>query len=302
MATNASCTIAELPPLAQLRVLDVYTVDDLATVLAQATNLRWLSLAKADGMVRSSTHNVRHGPTATWSSKLQVITIGACDELGEEKRSHLLQLICKMDVPQLRTLRLWNWPCAELPNTILQARALLRLDLTNSSSLLQLPQELGNLVNIRWLTLHGCSSLQELPDSTTDLRLLKWLDLKDCSSLKLLPNSLGKLQHLESVNLSNCRSLQALPDSITQCPLRAVMIRGCSSIHCLPAGFDDLPLEYFSYTNLKADIPPEWIAHWRSLGKCCQQLWMSTVHMHGAASGHCNAWHALHLCCQHSMV
>jgi hypothetical protein len=284
----------------------VRAVDDLAAVLTQGTNLQWLQVDEAVGMVRSASRDsltVGHGHAAVWSSKLQVLGIGAQStrtvfhQLGEEECSHLVQLIGNMDAPQLRWLRLCRWPNVELPHTLFQATGLLHLAVPWSSRLTQLPQELGNLVNIRWLNLSGCSSLTGLPDTTTNLRRLKFLDLTKCINLELLPNSLGKLQHLEILNLSRCRSLQALPDSITQCPLRAVTLSGCSNIRCLPAGFGQLPLQFFSYTmtlrlptytDLNVDVPPEWIDQWESTGKCRHNIQMSTVHhhMHGAASGH----------------
>jgi Leucine-rich repeat (LRR) protein len=273
IATHASCTITELPPLAQLRVLQVVGVDDLAAVLTQGTNLRWLQVGTAETCDPSP--YVRHDHAVT---KLQVLKFWACHELGED----LLQLICSMDAPQLRWLQLWFWPYAELPHTLFQAQALLHLDLSDSSSLEQLPRELGNLVNLRRLKLDGCSGLKDLPDSTTDLRRLIVLSLKKCSNLKLLPKSLGKMQCLEHLILPGCRSLQALPDSITQLQLLwDVDLSQCSSLCCLPAGFGNLPLQYFVCKDLKMDIPPDWLANWTSSGKCGRGFLGSAVHMPG---------------------
>lgn len=284
MARSASCTINELPPLAQLCVLRVRTVDDLTSLLTQGTNLRWLQVQEAEG---SFSRDVQHGHAAAWSSKLEILNIGACQQLGEEECSHLLQLIGKMVAPQLRWLQLRGWPCAELPHTLFQAPrwpALLHLAFTASSSLEQLPHELGNLVNIIRLDLSGCSELKELPDSTTNLQRLKVLNLNCCIGLRLLPNSLGKLQCLEALKLAGCSSLQALPDSIAQLQLlRTVDLSYCSELCSLPAGFEHLPLQTFLYKYLNAYVPSEWLSKWDSSGKCCIDLCF--LHMPHAASG-----------------
>lgn len=273
MADGARCNIGELPPLDQLRVLRVYQVDDLAAVLAQGTNLRWLELAAAADlpprMVRPAWQHVPGDDDAAWSSKLQVLTVADCRcLLQDENCAKLLQLLHTMEAPELRWLRLWCWPTIELPPTYVQATHLLHLDLS-FSRLQQLPRELGNLVNLRWLDLSDCSSLTRLPHSTTNLRQLEWLELRECSSLTELPPLIGCLERMGTLSLSGCSSLQALPESISQLPrLEMFDLTGCSSISRLPADLGKLPLKYFEYSDLKVDIAPEWIEIWKSSGKC----------------------------------
>lgn len=284
-AVSASCSISELPSLGQLQVLKVHRVNDLAALLTQGTNLRWLEVAEAGGtspgMMHCTNRHARHelATAATWSSKLQVFSIDDCLQLSEDA----LHNISSMGMSQLRWLRLRRWPCTELPHTVVRAPALLRLDLTASCSITQLPQELGNLVKLKWLILSGCSDLTELPHSTGNLQWLECLQMDGCSSLRGLPNSLGRLRSLTTLGLRDCCSLQALPDSVTQLLLlQSVNLYHCSSLRCLPAGFGDLALKYFDIgPSVMFKVPRKWIAKWVSSGKCRKTFRMSCAHACG---------------------
>jgi hypothetical protein len=261
--------IGELPPLAKLQVLKVYSVEDLAAVLIKGTDLRWLEVAENSckgyyPCVAFPQQDVAGvGP-----SKLQVLSI-EFDRPWTEGHDcpPYLHIMGNMSMPKLKWLKLTDWPCAELPATVIKAKSLLMLDLAGALVLKRLPRELGNLENLRCLNLSSCSGLLELPDSITDLRWLEYLSLSLCTSIKKLPASLGKLQRLVALNLSICADLQGLPESFTQLQqLQVLDISHCSSIRSLPASLGDLPLKIFDYTS-SVEIPPEWIMKWKNSGK-----------------------------------
>jgi hypothetical protein len=262
LARNSHFSVSELPRLAQLRVLRVREVDDLAAVLIQGTNLRWLDVAAAKGMVLSSSQQ----QAGMWSTNLQVLNL--CLTGSEEDSLGYMQLIDRMCMPRLMTMTLRHWPSPELPRTVCQTYSLLCLDLTGSHRLKRLPQQLGDLVDLKWLTLTGCSTLPELPKSITDLLRLERFDLDECSSLEKLPESIGKLQSLEILDLSGCTSLLSLPDSLTQLQrLRALDLSDCTNINCLPTSLGDMQLKWFGNTGLLAAVPPDCMTKLRTSGK-----------------------------------
>ena len=59
------------------------------------------------------------------------------------------------------------------------------INLTGCSSLLELPESIGDLDSLTELDLCGCSALLTLPESTGECTSLTWLDLNRCSSLQV---------------------------------------------------------------------------------------------------------------------
>ncbi|KAJ0974381.1 hypothetical protein J5N97_016346 [Dioscorea zingiberensis] len=77
-----------------------------------------------------------------------------------------------------------------------------RLAISSTKNIVTLPQELpdslGRLTNLQFLTLCGCKVLQTLPNSITKLCNLRCLDLND-SSLNHVPKGIGKLENLNTL-------------------------------------------------------------------------------------------------------
>jgi hypothetical protein len=105
----------------------------------------------------------------------------------------------------------------------------------NSNPLITLPNSIGNLVQLWWISLTGCTSLTVLPDSIGQLTHLQNLYLSHCTSLTVLPDSIGQLTQLAALQLIGCTALKALPDSIGQSEqLRLIYINDCVSLTVLP--------------------------------------------------------------------
>lgn len=92
-------------------------------------------------------------------------------------------------------------------------RNIFQLDFLNflqisNAKLVTLPEELGNLLNLKTLDLHR-NSIVELPTSIGLLKQLKNLDVSG-NELQLLPENLSELTLLHTLNV-NCNNLTALP-------------------------------------------------------------------------------------------
>ncbi|XP_034575857.1 plant intracellular Ras-group-related LRR protein 7 isoform X1 [Setaria viridis] len=99
----------------------------------------------------------------------------------------------------------------ELPNEVLQVGNSLRtLDLTNNK-LVEIPQEVGGLVNMQRLVLAG-NLIENIPANIGYLRNLKILTL-DRNRISILPEELGSLSNLQQLSISH-NSLMCLPKSV----------------------------------------------------------------------------------------
>ncbi|XP_074325896.1 disease resistance protein At4g27190-like [Apium graveolens] len=73
--------------------------------------------------------------------------------------------------------------------------------------LMELPQEIGALVNLKVLDISGCRNLAGIPESIYSLQNLSSVDLRDCKIIKTLPKSIRKIRSLQNLYLSGCSSL-----------------------------------------------------------------------------------------------
>jgi Leucine-rich repeat (LRR) protein len=109
-----------------------------------------------------------------------------------------------------------------LPASISWLSALKELEFHSFSGLQQLPsldegqsRQLGHLSALTQLTkinLSQNSLLLALPESIGHVCNLRSLDLSGCSSLENLPSSISQLTQLTSLNLEGCKKLTSFPD------------------------------------------------------------------------------------------
>ncbi|KAL5565330.1 hypothetical protein UlMin_028494 [Ulmus minor] len=122
-----------------------------------------------------------------------------------------------------------------LPNEIGNLSSLQSLHISGCSSLVSLPNEIGNLSSLQSLDISGCSNLVSLPNEIGNLSSLQSLDIGGCSSLVSLPNEIGNLSSLQSLDIGGCSSLVFLPNEIGNLSsLQSLGISGCSSLVSLP--------------------------------------------------------------------
>ncbi|KAG0582798.1 hypothetical protein KC19_3G086800 [Ceratodon purpureus] len=88
------------------------------------------------------------------------------------------------------------------------------LNLTRCTSIIKLPNAIGQSSHLQHLDLWGCKSLERLPESIGQLKALQVLVLDSCTSLKALPDSIGALSNLTHLSARGCESLVKLPSAI----------------------------------------------------------------------------------------
>ncbi|KAE8725250.1 hypothetical protein F3Y22_tig00009009pilonHSYRG00332 [Hibiscus syriacus] len=132
---------------------------------------------------------------------------------------------------KLRTLVAVSQGCLitsrALSNLCKQSKHLRLLDLSLSSGWLncfgpcvqgnvlrKFPEEIYELINLKFLSLAGSKELKILPETLCDLYDLQSLDLTGCSSLTKLPDGIGKLMRLRYLYTWYCCSITFYPKGI----------------------------------------------------------------------------------------
>ncbi|WP_118983847.1 DUF4132 domain-containing protein [Leptospira stimsonii] len=98
----------------------------------------------------------------------------------------------------------------ELMEEVCKLDWLKRLDLQKVSVL---PNLIGNFKNLDHLEIKESESLKSIPDSIGELKTLTWLSIER-TSIEFLPESLGKLSNLNRLDIQHNEELKALPKSI----------------------------------------------------------------------------------------
>jgi Leucine-rich repeat (LRR) protein/serine/threonine protein phosphatase PrpC len=112
----------------------------------------------------------------------------------------------------LRTLRIANNTCSELPHTLTLLHGLSELDIgQNDFGKFGLSPAIANLTSLRHLLLQW-NALERLPDSIGSMSNLRWLDAA-INRMAELPDSFAALDELEQLELSH-NSFTALPPSV----------------------------------------------------------------------------------------
>lgn len=107
------------------------------------------------------------------------------------------------------------------------------------SKITSLPPSIGRLKNIESLHFYYAFNLFELPDEIGELVNLKEL-LLNLSAIELLPPSIGQLKNLEILGLYQTQKLQKLPDEIGNLVNLKELCLSNSSINLLPPSIGQL--------------------------------------------------------------
>ncbi|XP_021813012.1 putative disease resistance protein RGA3 [Prunus avium] len=122
-------------------------------------------------------------------------------------------VISSYNCKKLRTLATFDSGITTIdPNLILQLKCLRTLNLSDNS-IKELPEEIGELIHLRYIDLSYNDDLEKLPDTICGLYNLSTLCLRFCSKLKKLPENMGNLISLKHLYVTGCRVLE-LPKGI----------------------------------------------------------------------------------------
>ncbi|KAL5565339.1 hypothetical protein UlMin_028503 [Ulmus minor] len=165
-----------------------------------------------------------------------------------------------------------------LPNEIGNLSSLQSLYIRECSNLVSLPNEIGNLSSLQSLYIGGCSSLVSLPNEIGNLSSLQFLYIGGCSSLVSLPNEIGNLSSLQSLYIINCPSLVSLPNEIGNLSsLQSLDIGGCSSLVFLPNEIGNLS----SLQSLNIDLRSSLVSLPNEIGNLSS---LQSLHIGGCSS------------------
>ncbi|KAG0563685.1 hypothetical protein KC19_8G051300 [Ceratodon purpureus] len=161
---------------------------------------------------------------------------------------------------ELRWLQWRNMPLIHLPQ-MFDFLNLVSLDFAESPCLASIwtksnsaTEGCPNLLN---LNMTNCTSLITLPDSIGQLSRLQLLDLDGCRNLQKLPSTIGQLTQLEKIRLQGCESLESLPDSIPTLPrLQELLMYTCTSMSKVPETMGLMT----GLTEFDTDLATEWHA------------------------------------------
>ncbi|CAL8132815.1 unnamed protein product [Prunus armeniaca] len=133
--------------------------------------------------------------------------------------------ICK----NLRTLATFDSKITSFGQELISQVKCLRTLNLRRNSLKEVPNEIGELIHLRYLDLSDNDDLMKLPDTVCNLINLQTLRLIRCTNLERLPEGMGKLINLQHLHVRWCRSLK-LPKGIARLTslqtLDEVYIRG----------------------------------------------------------------------------
>ncbi|KAL3690444.1 hypothetical protein R1sor_016753 [Riccia sorocarpa] len=107
---------------------------------------------------------------------------------------------------QLRTLKIFATELQSLPDSVGQLSQLRKLSVFGCNHLTTSPETLGQLSRLVSLKARRCQNFNTLPESAGHLSSLRHLHLED-SGLRFLPDSLKNLSQLRGLGISGCSNL-----------------------------------------------------------------------------------------------
>ena len=152
------------------------------------------------------------------------------------------ELIQKLSTKQhFRKLDLTNCSISAIPTSISKLKSLETLHLARNR-ISTLPNELCSLENLSYLRLYNNRTLVSLPENLGNLVNLELLDIAG-TKVQQFPASIGKCNNLKHITANAC-NIQSIPTEIAGCRSLSYVNLGANKI-------DIIPKEIASCTNLK---------------------------------------------------
>ncbi|KAK9929986.1 hypothetical protein M0R45_027048 [Rubus argutus] len=114
----------------------------------------------------------------------------------------------------LRTLATFDSRITSIDSNLIRRLKRLRTLNLSRNLIWKVPEEIGDLMHLRYIDLSRNFVLRELPDSVCNLYSLQTLRLDGCEQLAKLPDNMGKLINLKHLHVDGCRALRYLPKGI----------------------------------------------------------------------------------------
>lgn len=102
-------------------------------------------------------------------------------------------------------------------------------------SILDLPEDIGNLVNLEALRLRACGAIRKLPGSITNLKELNFLDLSECRGIRELPENMGEM-NLRKLDVRHCHSLYEVYKIVSNLDQLELVTSDCERCELQPVG------------------------------------------------------------------
>ncbi|XP_068312906.1 putative disease resistance protein RGA3 isoform X2 [Pyrus communis] len=118
---------------------------------------------------------------------------------------------CKTD---LRTFATFGSKFTVVDSTLMSQLKHLRTLNLSDNSIEELPEEIRELVHLRFIDLSENYDLKKLPSGVCNLYNLQTLRLERCGQLESLPQGMGKLINLKHLHVVGCYELKYLPKGI----------------------------------------------------------------------------------------
>ncbi|KAK9929990.1 hypothetical protein M0R45_027052 [Rubus argutus] len=114
----------------------------------------------------------------------------------------------------LRTLATFDSRITSIDSNLIRWLKRLRTLNLRDNDIEEVPEEIGDLMHLRYIDLSSNRMLRELPDSVCNLYNLQTLRLDGCGNLAKLPDNMGKLINLKHLHVDGCGALRYLPKGI----------------------------------------------------------------------------------------
>jgi hypothetical protein len=157
-------------------------------------------------------------------NECSIVEANVRTEIGSEKVRHLTlmftpdgtlsRLISFVNCKKLRTVRAVDSRITTIDSKAISKLKCLRTLNLSSNDVKELPEEIDELLHLRYLDLSDCRFLENVPNSLCNLYNLQTLHLGYCNNLQNLPKDMGNLINLRHLYIESCHGLKHLPKGI----------------------------------------------------------------------------------------
>ncbi|PNX92798.1 disease resistance protein rga2-like [Trifolium pratense] len=159
---------------------------------------------------------------------------------GIGANSDAFLVACTSSCKHLRFLDLSDSTYETLPQSIGKLKHLRYLSLENNRNLKRLPDSICNLVMLEMLILSGCTELDTLPKGLRKLISLQHLEITT-KQFALPEDEIANLSSLQTLRIEFCNNLESLFGEIKLPALKVLCVANCRNLKSLPLDIEHVP-------------------------------------------------------------